>query len=160
MVQFLHRREGKQVRKEPLSQMMPDTDRDSVGCAKVMSHLELATYDKVDARMTVAAKDNGLTFKAWDTQFGRRESGFQENFKMPDIAELCLWDAGRERHEWCRRGDAERDKFFQHEYGPAAAAADMPEGTVEAIVSCMKGESLAYVKFATNLEVHSCLLYG
>jgi hypothetical protein len=43
-----------------------------------MNHLNLATYDKVDARMKVAAEDNGLTFKAWDTQFGRRESDFLE----------------------------------------------------------------------------------
>lgn len=50
----------------------------SVGCARVMNHLNLATYDKVDARMKVAAEDNGLTFKAWDTQFGRRESDFLE----------------------------------------------------------------------------------
>jgi hypothetical protein len=71
---------------------------------------------------------------------------------MPDNAELCSWDAGREQHEWCRRGDAERDKIFQHKYGPAAAAADLPEGTVELFTSCMKGEKLAYVNSVSALR--------
>jgi hypothetical protein len=46
-------------------------DRDSVGCAEVMEHLEKATDDKLEARMKVAAKTNGIAYKTWDAILNR-----------------------------------------------------------------------------------------